>query len=384
MSNTYTNKNGEIVLKGITKTFGTMQAVNNVSLTIPNGSYCCLLGPSGCGKTTILRMIAGNETTTSGSIHIGGQSVAGLEPIARGTAMMFQSYALFPHLSVRDNVAFNLDIKGVAKSTTDDQVNAMLGLVQMQKLANRLPAQLSGGQQQRVALARALITKPRVLLLDEPLSALDEFLRLRMRGELKRIQDDLGITFVHVTHTQPEAVALADLVVVMNQGIIEQAASARDVFSAPRSPYVAKFMSAQNVLDGRVEKISSGNVTLVHGDATRFVVPQRNVVAKVGDTIPFSLRRDLCRIDRSASKPKENVVTGHVDAIEYQGSFVKVTVAGISPNEFVVHDTEAAFFAKSVKRGDAVRVTWNTDDSRLLEPDHAAKTDASVFGENHH
>lgn len=376
------NTNGEIVLQGVTKRFGIMNAVNDVSLTIPNGAYCCLLGPSGCGKTTILRMIAGHETPTSGSIHIGGQSVAGLAPVDRGTALMFQSYALFPHLSVRENVAFNLMLKGLSKAGRADQVNEMLDLVQMHKLADRLPAQLSGGQQQRVALARALITRPRVLLLDEPLSALDEFLRLKMRGELKKIQADLGITFVHVTHTQPEAVALADVVVVMNQGIIEQTASARDVFAAPRSPYVARFMSAQNVLGGMVDGVVAGQVSLVEG-GQRFVVPVRGLVVKSGDRAQFSLRRDLCRINRDHAATDHNSVTGIVDAIEYQGSFVKISLTGVGPGEFVVHDPEVEFFKDPIARGDTVRATWAAEDSRLLEPDYAAASDAVVFGEAH-
>ena len=384
MSKIIPNNNGEITLSGITKSFGNMNAVSNVSLNIPNGAYCCLLGPSGCGKTTILRMIAGHETPTSGSIHIGGQAVMGLAPIERGTALMFQSYALFPHLTVRENVAFNLDIKGVAKSDRRVQVDEMLDLVQMHKLADRLPAQLSGGQQQRVALARALITKPRVLLLDEPLSALDEFLRLKMRGELKRIQADLGITFVHVTHTQPEAVALADVVVVMNQGIIEQTSSARDVFTAPRSPYVARFMSAQNVLEATVASTKNGIVSLVDHNDLRFEVPQRGIAAKPGDKIHFSLRRDLCHIDRSTTRPKKNAVFGTVDAIEYQGSFVKVTIKDVSDNEFIVHDAEAAFFANPVKRGEKVCAAWASDESRLLEKDYAASSNAAVFGETAH
>ncbi|MBV9755451.1 MAG: ABC transporter ATP-binding protein, partial [Alphaproteobacteria bacterium] len=207
-------KRGEIELVRVTKRFGDTVAVDGVSLTIPHGSYCCLLGPSGCGKTTILRMIAGHETPSSGDVRIGGGSVVGQPPLRRGTAMMFQSYALFPHLTVLDNVAFSLKMRGVARDTRHAQAREMLHKVGLERFAERLPAQLSGGQQQRVALARSLITNPRVLLLDEPLSALDEYLRLRMRGELRRIQRELGITFVHVTHTQLEAIAVADLLVV--------------------------------------------------------------------------------------------------------------------------------------------------------------------------
>src|SRR5437762_2471145 len=203
-------QSGAIELRNLTKRFDQTVAVNAINLKIPHGSYCCLLGPSGCGKTTILRMIAGHETPTDGDVRIGGESVVGLAPAGRGTAMMFQNYALFPHLSVLDNVAFNLKMRGVGKTERHRRARELLAQVRLDRFADRMPSQLSGGQQQRVALSRALITKPRVLLLDEPLSALDEFLRLQMRGELRRMQKELGITFVHVTHTQLEAIAVAD------------------------------------------------------------------------------------------------------------------------------------------------------------------------------
>src|SRR5262249_34082576 len=199
-------QSGNIALVNVTKRFGTTVAVDNLNLHLPHGSYCCLLGPSGCGKTTILRLMAGHETPTTGDVRIGGQSVLGLPPVRRGTAMMFQHYALFPHLSVLENVAFTLKMRGAGKTERRRRAHEMLAQVQMERFADRLPAQLSGGQQQRVALARALIANPRVLLLDEPLSALDEFLRLQMRGELRHMQQDLGITFIHVTHTQLEAI----------------------------------------------------------------------------------------------------------------------------------------------------------------------------------
>ncbi|MDE0112028.1 MAG: ABC transporter ATP-binding protein, partial [Albidovulum sp.] len=236
------SEDGKIEISGVTKSFGSLIAVNDVDLVIPSGSYCCLLGPSGCGKTTILRMIAGHETPTSGKILIGDRDVAGEAPASRGTALMFQSYALFPHLTVRDNVAFNLKMRGMPKAQRHNEAGRMLERVQLQELADRMPAQLSGGQQQRVALARALITNPKVLLLDEPLSALDEFLRLQMRSELRRIQQEFGITFIHVTHTQMEAIAVADRVVVMNLCEIEQADSAEEVYARPYSAYVARFM----------------------------------------------------------------------------------------------------------------------------------------------
>src|SRR5215467_1105090 len=268
-----TSGSGEVAIAGVTKRFGPTTAVESLDLTVPHGSYCCLLGPSGCGKTTILRMIAGHEAPTRGDIRIGGVSVVGLPQVQRGTAMMFQSYALFPHRSVLDNVAFSLKMRGAGFAERHAKARELLTKVQLDKFADRLPAQLSGGQQQRVALARALITNPRVLLLDEPLSALDEYLRLRMRGELRRVQKELGITFVHVTHTQLEAIAVADTVVVMAQGRIEQAASARDIFVAPRNAYVARFVGGQNVLSGMVESTMNGVAALAGKNGARYAIP---------------------------------------------------------------------------------------------------------------
>jgi putative spermidine/putrescine transport system ATP-binding protein len=246
----------DLVLRTLSKHFGTAVAVAGVDLVIEGGQYCCLLGPSGCGKTSTLRMIAGHETPTSGTVLLGGRDITSLSPAERGTAMMFQSYALFPHLSVLDNVAFSARMKGTPKPERDAQAMELLKLVHMEPLAQRLPAALSGGQQQRVALARALMTRPRVLLLDEPLSALDPFLRIKMRAELKRWHKELGMSFVHVTHSQEEAMALADLVVVMNQGRIEQAGSARDVFERPRTEFVARFIGAHNVIDTPAGKVA--------------------------------------------------------------------------------------------------------------------------------
>src|SRR5271163_4497401 len=274
--------NGTIELVNVTKRFtpGARPAVANLDLSVEHGSYCCLLGPSGCGKTTILRMIAGHEQPTEGDVLIGGRRVNGLPPGERGTAMMFQSYALFPHRSVLDNVAFALKMRGVAKAERHAKARELLEKVQLEAFAQRLPSELSGGQQQRVALARALITNPRVLLLDEPLSALDEYLRLRMRGELRRVQKELGITFIHVTHTQLEAIAVADMVVVMAQGHIEQAATARDIFIAPRNAYVARFIGGQNVLSGTVESAMNGTAAIAAEGGVRFAFP-------VGDIRPL-------------------------------------------------------------------------------------------------
>src|SRR5713226_4207097 len=316
------NRSGEVEVLGVTKRFGETVAIKDLSLTIPHGSYCCLLGPSGCGKTTILRMIAGHENPTIGDIRIGGESVVGLPQVRRGTAMMFQSYALFPHRSVLDNVAFALKMRGASKAERHRQARDLLVKVRMEKFADRLPAQLSGGQQQRVAFARALLTNPRVLLLDEPLSALDEYLRLRMRGELRRVQKDLGITFIHVTHTQLEAIAVADIVVVMEQGRIEQAASAREIYTLPVSAYVARFMGGQNVLDGKIAAVTGGVATLVSDTGERFSTPVKRATVTEGDVLHCCVRRDRVELERAPRHPavepeRTNAVVGAVRSIEY-------------------------------------------------------------------
>ncbi|MCW1920735.1 ABC transporter ATP-binding protein [Rhodobacter sp. KR11] len=310
----------DLELVALTKRYGGTTAVNAVSHLFAPQSYVCLLGPSGCGKSSTLRMIAGHETVSDGSILLDGQNIAHLPPAARGTAMMFQSYALFPHLSCKDNVAFSLKMKGVDREARHARAMKLLDLVDMTHLADRLPAQLSGGQQQRVALARALITEPRVLLLDEPLSALDPFLRIRMRGELKRLQRELQITFIHVTHGQDEALALADEVVVMNNAVIEQAGSARDVWGAPRTEFVARFLGGHNVL------------SLAQGR--------------------FALRSDAVRID---TQGVEAVVT-HV---EFQGAHVALTARMAGDQEILAHIPEAAFYADPKSPGEALRLTWD-------------------------
>ena len=232
------------------KRYGETLAVRGINLSLPENTYCCLLGPSGCGKTSLLRMIAGHEDITSGTVLLDNQDISNEPPAARSTSMMFQSYALFPHLKVIDNVAFALKIMGVSKTERHARAMELLESVQLHTMSQRYPSQLSGGQQQRVALARALITKPKLLLLDEPLSALDPFLRIEMRSELKLLQRQLGITFVHVTHSQEEAMALADVILVMNDGKVEQQGSPIELFTKPRNAFVARFIGGHNVIEG--------------------------------------------------------------------------------------------------------------------------------------
>ncbi|WP_417407661.1 ABC transporter ATP-binding protein [Hoeflea sp.] len=324
-------------LIAVTKSYGQAIAVDGISLKIPGNSYTCLLGPSGCGKSSTLRMIAGHETVSRGDILLGSKNITDLPPAERGTAMMFQNYALFPHLSVAENVAFSLKMKGVEKQARLSQAMKLLELVDMANFSPRLPAQLSGGQQQRVALARALITNPSILLLDEPLSALDPFLRLRMRSELKRLQRELGISFIHVTHSQDEALSLADQIIVMNNGRIEQVGSAQDVFNRPQTQFVAQFMGGHNVMsDGQSQ---------------------------------LAIRSDKITVART--KPQGSAgVQAVVREIEYLGTTFSVALnsAGeaASPNPISVTIPDALFSQEPLEIGQTVFLDWKPDDAHRL------------------
>jgi putative spermidine/putrescine transport system ATP-binding protein len=329
----------------LTKKYGGVTAVDAINLKIPAGSYCCLLGPSGCGKTSTLRMIAGHESATSGDIIIGPRNVTNLPPAQRSTSMMFQSYALFPHLSVIDNVAFALKMKGIAKPARHAEAKRLLQLVDMQAYAARLPAQLSGGQQQRVALARALITSPQVLLLDEPLSALDPFLRLRMRAELKKLQRELGISFIHVTHGQDEAMALANIVVLMNGGRIEQQGSPREIFNHPRTEFTARFIGGHNII-------------------------------AVGDDT-FAVRDDRLSLKRPGEVVDGPSIAGIVSEVEYQGTYVRVEIAADGGTDILAQLTESEFDATNYSVGERVLVTWNPMQANLLSTNSSAAVRSS-------
>jgi putative spermidine/putrescine transport system ATP-binding protein len=356
------SKAAELDLASVTKRYGSTTAVDAMSLKIPAGTYCCLLGPSGCGKTSTLRMIAGHESVSSGDIALGNTVVTNLPPARRGTAMMFQSYALFPHLDLVDNVAFSLRMKGVGKDERRARALEMLKLMQMEAYATRRPAQLSGGQQQRVALARALITDPEALLLDEPLSALDPFLKIRMRAELKKLQTRLGITFVHVTHSQEEAMALADLVVVMNDGRIEQAATPREVFERPATAFVARFMGDHNVVSGRAAGQAEALLVVDVPNGATFAAVGSALEA--GTPIDIGIRTDHVRIGPPSVKGLG--FTGTVSNIEYRGSSVKLSVDGAGIEDFTAIVDDRSFFSNPVAVGDAVPLTWDAEDAIVL------------------
>lgn len=368
----------DVELVEVSKRYGSVVAVERLNLTIPAGTYSCLLGPSGCGKTTTLRLLAGHERVTAGTIRIGPMPVTHLSPAQRSTAMMFQHYALFPHLSCVDNVAFSLHMQRVPKAIRQQKAQEFLRLVDMQDYANRLPAQLSGGQQQRVALARALIMEPSVLLLDEPLSALDPFLRIHMRQELKRLQSELGITFVHVTHSQEEALALADLIVVMHQGQIEQCGTPHQVYNRPRTAFVARFVGGHNVLTGQVVATEAGHTLLTTPGGQRFVVPVSH--AAIGQDVTFAIRSDKVSLAPTTLPPlpleqpdgqgltahQHNTLYATVRSVAYQGAWVQLSLEAPALDALTATLTDSTFFEKPIAVGSTVAATWTMEDVHLL------------------
>ncbi len=322
----------DLELASVHKNYENVNAVKNVNLKLQAGTYCCLLGPSGCGKTSTLRMIAGHEHITSGEIVLGKTVINDLPPAKRGTSMMFQNYALFPHLNCSDNVGFPLKMRGIKPVERSHQTAEILEMVRMSEFKQRYPNQLSGGQQQRVALARSLITKPSILLLDEPLSALDPFLRVKMRYELKTLQQKLGITFIHVTHAQDEALALSDVIVVMNSGQIEQIDRPAIIFNHPKNEFVAKFV---------------GN---------------HNIVTRLG-------KKYAVRMDKTSfhAVKKSGLEEAMISAIEFQGEKVKVTAIYPDGREIQSLLSDELFFSSNLQIGMAITSNWEEKDSHRLE-----------------
>ncbi len=297
---------GDLVLNRVTKYYGDFCAVDDLSLTVPDGSFFALLGPSGCGKTTTLRMIAGLEEPTQGTINIGDTDITTQKPYRRNVNTVFQNYALFPHLTIFENVAFGLRRRGI--KDVKSEVLSALELVELAHLAERKPGQLSGGQQQRIAVARAIVNRPEVLLLDEPLGALDLKLRRQMQIELKRIQMEIGITFIHVTHDQEEAMTMADTIAVMNQGKIEQMGSATDLYESPKTAFVANFLGQCNLIKAKVQSRAGGKA-VVSAKGHTFEIPLSRVSTD-SDSVLLGVRPEKLRLDDSGTNSiKDCVVT---------------------------------------------------------------------------
>ncbi len=320
----------DIELEHVTKRFGDFVAVKDMDLKIRKGEFFSLLGPSGCGKTTTLRMVAGFEQPTEGEIYLGNAPVAGVPPYKRNVNTVFQNYALFPHLSVWDNVAFGLKRKKVEKTEMQQRVGEALEMVEMDQMQDRKPHQLSGGQQQRVALARALVNRPMVLLLDEPLGALDAKLRKAMQLELKKLQSDVGITFIYVTHDQEEALTMSDRLAVMSQGLVEQVGSPADIYENPQSAFVANFIGVSNIYLSDVVKVD-GDVAECRTDKGLGVrVEVRDHDARAGQKVGVVIRPEKISItpaeDAADVADRENVYDGVIKAVVYIGSVTQFIV----------------------------------------------------------
>ncbi|MCI3933390.1 ABC transporter ATP-binding protein [Streptomyces sp. AN091965] len=365
-----TEASGDVRLTGISKTYGSFTAVHPLDLTVPQGSFYALLGASGCGKTTTLRMIAGLEEPSSGTVCLGEQDVTALPPYKRPVNTVFQSYALFPHLDIFENVAFGLRRRGI--KSVKKQVGDMLDLVQLGEQARKKPHQLSGGQQQRVAVARALINHPKVLLLDEPLGALDLKLRRQMQLELKRIQTEVGITFVHVTHDQEEAMTMADTVAVMNGGRVEQQGAPAELYENPRTTFVANFLGTSNFIAAEVDSVSGDDVVLRAGDG-KLLLPRARCGAatNTGGKVLVGVRPEkisLSHADDAGTVPDgRNRITGRVVA----SSFI-----GVSTQYVIESPVCAAFevYAQNIERD--TRLTPGTDVVLHWNPAHTFGLDA--------
>lgn len=357
-----------IELVGIAKRFhsrrGTVTAVARVDLVIGEGEFFSLLGPSGCGKTTTLRMIGGFEEPTDGQILLYGKDVVAVPPNHRDVNMVFQSYALFPHMSVFDNVAFGLRRKAVAKAETARRVNEMLELVQLEGKSDRRPRELSGGQQQRVALARALVNRPRALLLDEPLAALDLKLRQAMQLELKRIQREVGITFVFVTHDQNEALTMSDRLVVMNAGRIEQLGAPREVYERPRTRFVAGFIGTSNLITGIVRSLDGSTAVLETAAGDSIVVSDAHAAgAAVGQSLDLTVRPEKISITTAPPAVGRCALRGRVSEVVYLGTSTQYAVRTTDGTELSVFAQNASDASDIAERDEDVWLSWRPEHS---------------------
>jgi spermidine/putrescine transport system ATP-binding protein len=357
-----------VELEGVTKRFGDLEAVRDLSLTVAEGEFFTLLGPSGCGKTTTLRMVAGFEEPTGGRIKIDGVDVSSVPPFNRPTNTVFQSYALFPHLSVEENVAFGLRRRGVRKDEIKRRVAEELDRVGLKAEAGRRPRQLSGGQQQRVALARAIINRPAVLLLDEPLGALDLKLRKGLQIELKRIQREVGITFVYVTHDQEEALTMSDRIAVMNRGVVEQVASPEEVYERPSTEFVAGFIGVSNLMPGTIRSARDGEVELQLDSGV--TVRARAGGARAGERVHAVVRPEKLQVTRAdlPSADSRPSVEGIVESAAYLGTATQMVVRleDEVPIMVLVPNADEAERQSLPGAGARVRLTWSPDHMHVI------------------
>jgi len=355
-----------ISIQNITKRFGpSVVAVDNVSLDIPPNEFFALLGPSGCGKTTLLRMIAGLEMPTEGAIILDGEDTTGVPPNRRPVNMVFQSYAVFPHMTVLDNIGYGLKVVGTPKAEIETRARDALQKVQLPELADRMPSQLSGGQRQRVALARALVKQPKVLLLDEPLSALDAKLREHMRIELANLQISVGITFIIVTHDQDEALSMADRIAVMDSGRVSQIATPEELYESPKTRFVADFIGKVNLLDGKVGSAEGKQITVNVDGIGQLKAPHAGEAPQGG--VSLAIRPEKLKLTKNKPDGDGIKVQGRVVNLAYYGNASHVfleTDSGVALTANVQNDTRA--FDDTLDVGDQTWITWRPEDALVL------------------
>ncbi len=351
-------------IENVRKQFGSTVVVRGFNLSVAPGEFVSFLGPSGCGKTTTLRMVAGFEAPTEGIIRINGKDVTHLKPNQRNVGMVFQSYALFPNLSVADNIGFGLKIAKRSRAEVKARVAEMLALIKLPELGGRYPYQLSGGQQQRVALARALAVKPQVLLLDEPLSALDAKIRVSLREEIRALQRELGITTIYVTHDQEEALSMSDRVVVMNEGRVEQIGTPFEIYSYPHNRFVASFVGTLNIVDATIIDPERGRISV---DGQEITTAKGVIDARPGDVRSIALRPEAIYLNRAGEGA--NTMRGEIDEVNFLGAIVRVRVR--FAESFVHLDTFNSTVNRPPARGQTVTVSFMPDDVLVLDAEPA-------------
>lgn len=357
-------KTNAIEVKNLVKTYGNVYALKNVDLNIADGEYFVLLGPSGGGKTTLLRSIGGFIRPDSGSVNIKGQNVDDLPPDRRPTSMVFQGFALFPHMNVSQNIGYGLKLKSIDKNVIENKVNKMMDLVGLKGLSNRMPHELSGGQQQRVQLARALILENDVLLLDEPLSALDAQLRKDMCIELKRLQKTVGISFVHVTHNQEEAMSVADRIAIIADGEMVEQGTPKEIYSNPKNKFTAEFIGEKNIFEGRIKDFNKTKV-VVDIDNDNIEIANNNYKVKKNQKVSLSIKSEsiqIKKISKTNSKVSNNQIVGKISEITFLGQFVRYLVVLNNNQEIQVRSYEEIV---NLKVHDTVSLSWKLEDFLL-------------------
>jgi len=343
---------------------GEILVVKGLDLNIPKGEFLTMLGPSGSGKTTVLMMLAGFETPTNGEIYLDNQPISSIPPYKRGIGMVFQNYALFPHMTVKENLSFPLEVRKIPKKELDEKVANALSMVELQDFGNRMPLQLSGGQQQRVALARALVFEPRLVLMDEPLGALDKNLREQMQYEIKHIHEKIGITVVYVTHDQSEALTMSNRIAVFNDGKIQQISTPDVLYEKPDNSFVAQFIGENNQLRGKVKSVNGKNC-IVKTDSGDEIVSLKINVNNVGDTSLLSLRPERVWVNSSQSD-YENNFDAKVEELIYLGDHVRTRVKVCGNDQFIVKIPNSSDHS-DLKEGASVKLSWKAEDTRALD-----------------